>query len=84
MKNPRTIVVKTLFNPDEFLNFESACVTADVPQSKQLRDLAKDWMAQRKNKAKPGGREWPGGGQNMAMLLPGRVNYGGAHMRMRV
>lgn len=39
----RTIVVKTLLRPAEFLAFEAACISADVPQSKCLRDLANDF-----------------------------------------
>jgi hypothetical protein len=80
MKNPRTIVVKTLMNPDEFLAFDAACVVADVTHSKQLRDLSKTWAAQAKNKRSKSPTEGPAWAQNMAMLLPGRPHYG-ARMR---
>lgn len=39
----RTIVVKTLLRPSEFLAFEAACIEQDIPQSKCLRDLANDF-----------------------------------------
>lgn len=80
MKNPRTIVVKTLMNPDEFLAFDAACVVADVTHSKQLRDMAKGWTAQINVKRVKPSTEGPAWAQNMAMLLPGRPHYG-ARMR---
>lgn len=81
MKSPRTIVVKTLMNPDEFLAFDAECVNADVPHSKQLRDLAKNWIAQRNSSRRAPTREWSFPVQNVAMLLPSRAHYGS---RMRV
>lgn len=85
MKSPRTIVVKTLLNADEFVEFSKQCQADDVPQSKKLRDLARGWLDDRNAKARqlPAGRT--GAGQNMAMLLPGRPNYGARgrlHMRL--
>lgn len=41
---PRNIVVKSRFNPDEYLPFAAACKAADIPQSKVLRDLASGWL----------------------------------------
>jgi hypothetical protein len=75
VKNPRTIVVKTLLNADEFVEFSQQCQADDVTQSKKLRDLARGWLNDRNANARhqPSGR--PGSGQNMAMLLPGRSNY---------
>lgn len=77
MKHPRTIVVKTLLSPDEFIAFDAGCSAADISHSKVLRDLARDWLSQRQGKDRrhAAAREWPGAGQNMAMSLPGRVNY---------
>lgn len=85
MKYPRTIVVKTLLNADEFLALSEECKTADVPQSKLLRDLAKGWLAERKATRDQRQPERSGAGQNMAMLLPGRANYGArGQLRMRL
>lgn len=41
--NSRTIVVKTLLNADEFLEFQNRCKASDVPQSRILRNLANNW-----------------------------------------
>lgn len=82
MKNPRTIVVKTLLNPDEFLEFSEQCQAEDVPQSKKLRDLARGWLAERNGKARQQRQEWSAHGQVPAMLLPGRA--GRPLIRMRV
>ena len=79
MRNPRTIVVKTLMNPDEFLAFDAACTAADVTHSKQLRDMAKGWTQSKVKRTRPA-PEGPAWAQNMAMLLPGRPHYG-ARMR---
>jgi hypothetical protein len=75
VKAPRTIVVKTLLNADEFVEFSQQCQADDVTQSKKLRDLARGWLNDRNANARqsPVGR--PGAGQNVAMLLPGRSNY---------
>lgn len=85
MKDPRTIVVKALFNADEFLALSEECKTADVPQSRLLRDLAKSWLAERKDNRAQQLKERPPFGQNLAMLLPGRTNYGvRVSLRMRL
>ena len=47
--SPRNIEVKTLLNADEFVDLERECKAADVTRSKLLRDLAKGWMADRKD-----------------------------------
>lgn len=85
MKSPRTIVVKTLLNADEFVEFSQQCEADDIPQSKKLRDLARRWLNERNGKAQQQRQERPGYGQNMAMLLPGRLNYGArGQLRMRL
>jgi hypothetical protein len=47
VKAPRTIVVKTLLNADEFVEFSQQCQADDVTQSKKLRDLARGWLNDR-------------------------------------
>lgn len=81
MKDPRTIVVKTLFNADEFVAFSAQCQADDVPQSKKLRDLAKGWLADRNRKARPRAGKRTGDGQNLAMFLPSRVTRPAFHVR---
>lgn len=81
MKHPRTIVVKTLFNPDEFVAFSNQCQAEDVPQSKKLRDLARGWLAERNSKALRPAQKRPGRGQVMAMLLPSRASRPAMYMR---
>lgn len=72
-KSPRTIVVKTLLNPDEFVDFDKACAASDVSHSKALRDLLKGFVALCRNgMPPPAKREWPGAGQNMAMFATAR------------
>lgn len=72
---PRTIVVKTLMCPDEYLAFDAACKAADKPHSKALRDLSKDWIARQHDRRRPTPCKWPAAGQDMAMHFPARVNY---------
>ena len=43
MKSPRNIVIKSLFNPDEFLAFKNKCESQDITQSRAIRELANDW-----------------------------------------
>jgi hypothetical protein len=43
MKSPRNIVIKSLFNPDEFLAFKAKCDQEDITQSRAIRELANDW-----------------------------------------
>lgn len=82
MKNQaRTIVVKTLLNADEFLDFDAACKESDITHSKALRDMANRFANDRR---RPKRSEWPVHGHNLAMFLPGRVNYGVATMHMRM
>lgn len=82
---PRDIVVKTLLNADEFLEFDQACISADTSHSKALRDLARGWMKDRNDKRQRTRSEWPSASQNMAMFLPGRANYGASpRMSMRL
>ncbi len=82
MKHPRTIVVKTLLNPDEFVAFSAQCEADDVPQSRKLRDLARVWLAERNSKAQGLRPDRPAYGQNMAMLLPSRAVRPRMHMRL--
>jgi hypothetical protein len=72
MKDPRTIVVKTLFNADEFVAFSTQCEADDVPQSKKLRDLARSWLAERNRTATQHQPKRPARGHVMAMVLPSR------------
>lgn len=81
MKDPRTIVVKTLFNADEFVQFSNQCEADDIPQSKKLRDLAKGWLAERNRTAAQHNQKRPGRGQVMAMLLPSRSARPAMYMR---
>jgi hypothetical protein len=83
-KDPRTIVVKTLLNADEFIALSAECEAADIKQSKLLRDLAKNWLEERNGRHRQTRMEWPGAGQNMAMVLPGRTNYGVRGQRMHL
>ncbi len=85
MKSPRNIPVKALLNADEFVEFDQECGAADVKHSSQLRTLAKAWIAEQKSKRQVAAAGRTGYGQNMAMLLPGRANYGARprmHMRL--
>lgn len=43
MKSPRNIVIKSLFNPDEFIAFKNKCEAQDITQSRAIRELANDW-----------------------------------------
>lgn len=78
----RNIEVKALFNADEFVELQQECEAADVTRSKLLRDLAKGWLAERKDKRSRRAEERPAYGQNMAMLLPTRVARPRMHMRL--
>jgi hypothetical protein len=80
--SPRNIEVKTLLNADEFVELEKECKAADVTRSKLLRDLAKGWLADRKDSHQRRQMERPGYGQNMAMLLPGRAARPMLRMRL--
>ena len=81
MKDPRTIVVKTLFNADEFVEFSNQCKADDVPQSKKLRDLARGWLAERNGTAQQQRQKRPGRGQVLAMVLPSRAARPAIYMR---
>lgn len=76
MKSAKIIVVKTLLSPEEFLAFDAECKLIDAPQSRVLRNLARSWMAERKEKntRKVSAGEWADHGQKVAMF-PSR-NYG--------
>lgn len=84
MKQVRNIVVKTLLNADEFLAFDEACKSSDVTHSKALRDMAKNFSTSRNDRRRRQRSEWPVPVHNKAMFLPGRVNYGGMKMNMRM
>jgi hypothetical protein len=84
MKAPRTIVVKTLLSPDEFVAFNNACEKEDISHSKKLRDLSKLFVDRHRNINRRRGRmEWPNLRQNMAMF-PSKTTFasGGGHMRL--
>jgi hypothetical protein len=49
MKNPKSLPVKAYVSVDEYLEFEKACVIADVKHSRILRDLLNDWTRQVKS-----------------------------------
>lgn len=83
-KDQFDVPVKMLLPTAEYLEFRDACIKADVKHSPLLRKLTRNWMAQQKNSGNATKMEWPAHGQNMALLLPGRVNYGMAQIRMRV
>jgi hypothetical protein len=82
MKQTRNIVVKALFNADEFLAFDEACKSANVTHSKALRGMANNFSSRRHDRRRQPRSEWPTTTRNMAMFLPGRVNYG-VKMHMR-
>ena len=73
MKTARNIVVKTLFNPDEFIAFESRCGLADVSQSKALRDLALGWTRCGNDRREERKRNRPDVGHKRHMILPSRT-----------
>lgn len=75
----RHIVVKTLLNPDEFLEFERHCKASDLTHSRAIRDLVKHWLHRSSAGLR---RERPRPGQNMALSFPGR--RGGAPIPMRL
>jgi hypothetical protein len=79
---PRNIEVKTLFNADEFIALQQECAAADVKHSTLLRNLAKGWLADRKDTRRHQQVERPTYGQNMAMLLPGRAARPQLRMRL--
>lgn len=83
-KNPRNIEVKTLLNADEFIALSTECEAAEIKHSKLLRDLAKNWLAERNGRRRTDRMERPAAGQNMAMSLPGRANYGVRGLRMHL
>jgi hypothetical protein len=85
MKNPRTFVVKALFNADELMALNEACVNADVPHSRLLRDLAMSWIKQRQFTEAANQEKWAVSGQKMAIpSAHSRVHYGIAPVRLRV
>lgn len=67
--NTRHIVVKTLLNADEFQQFERQCKAADVPQSRAIRDLVKNWLHLSQPAAR---RERPKTVHNLAKCFPAR------------
>lgn len=79
---PRNIEVKTLLNADEFVELQQECNAADVKHSPLLRNLAKAWIAEQKDKRRQRQAERPTYGQNMAMLLPSRAARPRMHMRL--
>lgn len=74
----RHIVVKTLLNADEFIEFERHCKDADLSHSRAIRDLVKHWLHRSSTGLR---RQRPRGGPNVAMF-PGR--RGGAPIPLRL
>lgn len=69
----KTIEVKALLSPDDFVDYETERIAADVKTSALIRSFLKRWTAEQKNKRSQQQTEWPVHGQNMAMSLPGRM-----------
>ena len=78
----RNIEVKALFNADEFVELKDECKAADIARSALLRDLAKGWLADRKDSRQQRQMERTGYGQNQAMFLPSRAVRPRMHMRL--
>ena len=77
--NARTLVVKALLNPDEYLELSRKCATAGVSHSSALRTLCNQWLPLN-DRRRSGRREWSGHGRAM---FPTRANHGGAAMPSR-
>ncbi|MGZ4872756.1 MAG: hypothetical protein ACXV99_12730 [Candidatus Angelobacter sp.] len=85
MKNPRNVVVKALFNADEFVALNDACIREDVSHSWLLRKLAMDFVRQRQSTEAASPEKCAGAGQKLAMpSANSRVNYGVAPVRLRI
>jgi hypothetical protein len=85
MKNPRTFVVKALFNADELMALNDACGSAEVSHSRLLRDLAMNWIRQRQSTESAGPDKCPDSGQKWAIpTANSRWNYGVAPVRPRI
>lgn len=68
MSTTRNIVVKTLLNADEFLEFERKCKESDLSHSRAIREMLKNWLHRSATGLR---RERTGTGQKLA-LFPGR------------
>jgi hypothetical protein len=85
MKDPRNLAVKTFMNTPEYREFNEACVIADVPHSRILRELANEWASRIKS-TQPCAQKG-GAGAGPKWSLPNahsRVHYGVAPVRLRV
>lgn len=69
----KTIEIKALLSPDDFVDYEAERVAADVKTSPLIRAFLKRWTAEQKNKRTQQQTEWPAHGQDLAMSLPGRA-----------
>ena len=49
----RTLPVKTLLNPDEYLRFSNTCRVLDIPQSRVLRDCAARFVREHEGQHRP-------------------------------
>lgn len=78
----KTIEVKGLLSVDEFVDYETERVAADVKTSPLIRAFLKRWTAEQKHKRTQRQTEWPEHGQNMAMSLPGRATPAGIHLQL--
>lgn len=85
MKDPKSLPVKTYVSTSEYLEFEKACVIADVPHSRILRDLLNDWVRQVKSTEASDQKKSASTGPKWSLpAAHARVNYGVAPVRLRV
>jgi|GEM_PF-3288494 len=83
-KETRSIIVKVAMRPTDYVAFRDVCQSAGKSQSAVLNDKAIEWTADENHKRRRRKNEWSIPGQNRAMFLPGRVNYGATKMHMRM
>lgn len=85
-KSQRTKVEKVYFHDQEGDDFRKACAMEKTTRSKQLRQLATRWAADRLNdRHAKQQKEVPSWAANRAFIFPGRVSFSvspRAHMRM--
>lgn len=68
----KTIEIKALLSPDEFVDYDRERELADVKTSPLIRAFLRRWTAEQKNKRTQRQTELPDHGQIMSMSLPGR------------
>ena len=69
----KTIEIKALLSADDFVDYETERIAADVKTSPLIRAFLKRWTAVQKNNRAQQQMELPAHGQHMAMSLPGRA-----------